>query len=131
MKMVLEPIFEREFLPSTYGFRPGRGCKDALREVDQWLKCGYTWVVDADLESYFDTIPKAPLLARVAERISDGTLLDLLERFLDQDILDSMEQWTPLTGVPQGSALSPLQTNMYLHHFQGEMRQAGYKLVRY
>jgi RNA-directed DNA polymerase len=131
MKMVLEPIFEREFLPSTYGFRPGRGCKDALREVDQWLKCGYTWVVDADLESYFDTIPKAPLLARVTERISDGTLLDLLERFLDQDILDGMEQWTPLTGVPQGSGLSPLLSNLYLHPFDGVMRQAGYKLVRY
>jgi RNA-directed DNA polymerase len=131
MKMVLEPIFEREFLPSTYGFRPGRGCKDALREVDQWLKCGYTWVVDADLESYFDTVPKAPLLARVTERISDGTLLDLLERFLDQDILDGMEQWTSLTGGPQGSGLSPLLSNLYLHPFDGVMRQAGYKLVRY
>ena len=83
VKMVLEPIFEREFLPFNYGFRPGRGCKDALREVDTWLKAGYTWVVDADLESYFDTIPKGTLLEQVSEKISDGTLLDLIQRFLD------------------------------------------------
>jgi len=131
VKMVLEPIFEREFLSCNYGFRPGRGCKDALREVDRWLKAGYTWVVDVDLESYFDTIPKAPLLARVAERVSDGTLLSLIQRFLDQDILDGMEQWTPLTGVPQGSVLSPLLSNLYLLPLDGAMSQAGCKLVRY
>ena len=61
IRMVVEPIFEREFLPSNDGFRPGRGCKEALREVEQWLKRGATWVVDADLESYVDSIPKIPL----------------------------------------------------------------------
>jgi RNA-directed DNA polymerase len=129
--MVLEPIFEQDFLPGNYGFRPGRGCKDALREVDQWLKAGYTWVVDVDLESYFDTIPKAPLLARVAEKVSDGTLLDLLQRFLDQNILEGMQRWTPLTGVPQGSVLSPLLSNLYLHPLDRVARQAGYRMVRY
>jgi RNA-directed DNA polymerase len=131
MKMVVEPIFEWEFLPHSYGFRPGRGCKDALREVDTWLKAGYTWVVDADLESYFDTIPKAPLLEQVSERISDGTLLDLLQRFLDQDILEEMCQWTPTAGVPQGSVLSPLLSNLYLHRFDEVVSQSGYKMVRY
>jgi RNA-directed DNA polymerase len=131
VKMVLEPIFERDFLPGNYGFRPGRGCKDALREVEQGLKAGYTWVVDVDLESYFDTIPKAPLLARVAEKVSDGTLLDLLQRFLDQDILEDMQRWTPLTGVPQGSVLSPLLSNLYLHPLDRAVRQAGYRIVRY
>jgi RNA-directed DNA polymerase len=129
--MVVEPIFEREFLPSNDGFRPGRGCKEALREVEQGLQRGSTWVVDADLESYFDSIPKTPLLARVAEKISDGTLLDLLQRFLDQDILDGMHQWTPLAGVPQGSGLSPLLSNLYLHPFDHLMTQAGYTSVRY
>lgn len=131
VKLVVEPIFEREFLPSNYGFRPGRGCKDALREVDTWLKAGYTWVVDADLESYFDTIPKGPLLEQVAEKVSDGTLLELTQRFLDQDIVEGMRQWTPMAGVPQGSVLSPLLSNLYLHPFDDMVSQAGHKMVRY
>jgi RNA-directed DNA polymerase len=129
--MVVEPIFEREFLSSNYGFRPGRGCKDALREVERWLKQGYTWIVDADIEGYFDSLPKTPLLARVAEKISDGTLLDLLQRFLDQDVLEGMQQWTPVAGVPQGSVLSPVLSNLYLHPFDRHMAQAGYTSVRY
>ena len=103
LRNVLEPIFERTFAEYSYGFRPRRGAKQALRRVDQLLKTGHHWVVDADLESYFDSIPKIPLLARVTEKMSDGTLLDLIQRFLDQDILDGMHQWTPLAGVPQGS----------------------------
>ena len=72
LKFVLEPIFEREFLKMSYGFGPGLGCKDALREVEQLLREGYTFVVDADLRSYFDTIPHARLLERVEEKVSDG-----------------------------------------------------------
>ena len=75
LKFVLEPIFEREFLEVSYGFRPGLGCKDALREVEGWLKEGYTFVVDADLRSYFDTIPHGRLLERVKEQVSDGRVL--------------------------------------------------------
>src|SRR5215510_13404584 len=131
VKLVLEPIFERDFLPCNYGFRPGRGCKEALREVDRWLKAGYTWVVDVDVEKYFDSIPKAPLLARVADKVSDGTLLALLQRFLDQDILEGMHQWTPLTGVPQGSVLSPLLSHWYLHPLDRVVSHAGYVIVRY
>jgi hypothetical protein len=98
LKMVIEPIFEREFLDTSYGFRPGRGCKDALREVDRLLKEGYTHVVDADLQSYFDTIPHAPLMARVQERVSDGRLLGLIEAFLKQDIVKGLQRWTPTGG---------------------------------
>ncbi len=75
--LVIEPIFEREFVDMSYGFRPGRGCKDALREVDRLLKEGYTHVVGADLKSYFDTISHARLIERVKERASDGRLLQL------------------------------------------------------
>ena len=125
VKLVLEPIFERDFLPCNYGFRPGRGCKDALQEVDRWLKAGYTWVVDVDVEKYFDSIPKAPLLARVADKVSDGTLLALLQRFLDQDILEGMHQWTPLAGGPQGSVLSPLLSHWYWHPLDRVVSHAG------
>src|SRR3990167_4540272 len=75
VKRVIEPIFEREFLPMSHGFRPGRGCKDALREVDGYLKGGYTHVVDADLKGYFDSIPHKLLKERIEEHISDGRLL--------------------------------------------------------
>ena len=85
MKLVIEPIFEAMFLPSSYGFRPGRGCKDALREADRLIRNGYTFVVDADLQSYFDSIPKDRLMHRVETRISDGRVLALLRSWLDQD----------------------------------------------
>ncbi len=131
LKLVLEPIFEREFLPDSYGFRPGRGCKDALREVDRLLKEGYTWVVDADLKSYFDTIPHDRLMERVKERVSDGKVLDLIQAFLDQDILEEVKRWTPTKGTPQGAVLSPLLSNLYLHPLDVELSDAGYRVIRY
>ena len=131
LKLVIEPIFEHEFAPRSYGFRPGLGCKDALREVDQYLKAGYFWVVDADLQSYFDTIPHAPLLAKVGRRIADGQVLGLVQRFLKQDIMEDLKRWTPSSGSPQGAVVSPLLANIYLHEFDVEMRQAGLVMVRY
>jgi len=131
LKFVIEPIFEREFLDTSYGFRPGRGCKDALREVDRLLKAGYTHVVDADLMSYFDTIPHARLMARVGERVSDGRILELIEAFLHQDIVKGAQRWTPTGGTPQGAVISPLLANVYLHKLDGLMRENGYQMVRY
>jgi len=131
LKLVVEPIFEKEFLPVSFGFRPGRSCKDALRVVDQALKEGYTWVVDADLQSYFDTIPKQPLLALVREKISDGKVLDLFERFLEQDVMDGMKRWTPIAGTPQGSVISPLMSNLYLHGLDVLLSEAGHRYARF
>src|SRR6266498_2848451 len=108
LKCVLEPIFEREFLKMSYGFRPGLGCKDALREVQRLLKEGYTFVVDADLRSYFDTIPHARLMECIKERVSDGRVLELIEAYLHQDIVKDMEKWRPSGGTPQGAVISPL-----------------------
>src|SRR5580704_9086466 len=105
-RLVIEPIFESGFCDGSYGFRPGRGCHDALREVDRRLKDDYTHVVDADLKSYFDTIPHGRLMARIEERISDGRLLDLIGGWLTADILQDLNRWTPEAGSPQGAVIS-------------------------
>ena len=131
LKLVIEPIFEQEFEPRSYGFRQGLGCKDALREVDHYLKAGHCWVVDADLQSYFDTIPHAALLAKVGNRIADGGVLELVRLFLKQDIMEDMKRWTPTSGSPQGAVISPLLANIYLHELDVEMREAGLVMVRY
>lgn len=129
--MVLEPIFENEFLPMSYGFRPGRGCKDALREVDALLKSGYTWVVDADLKGYFDSIPHGKLLKLVEEYVSDGRVLKLLELYLKQDIMEGLERWTPSAGTPQGAVISPLLANLYLHPLDVLVAGENHRMVRY
>jgi RNA-directed DNA polymerase len=129
--MAMEPIFEAQFLDTSYGFRPGRGCKDALRAVDRHLKTGATWVVDADLQSYFDSIPHEALLARVKAHISDGRVLALIEAFLKQDILAGLTHWSPTAGTPQGAVISPLLANLYLHRLDQVLADKGYRLVRY
>jgi RNA-directed DNA polymerase len=131
LKLVMEPIFEHEFLPVSYGFRPQRSCKAALRVVDQALKAGYTWVVDADLQSYFDTIPKLPLIALVEEKIGDGRVIELLTRYVDQDVMEGMKRWTPVAGTPQGSVISPLLSNLYLHDLDKMLSEADGKYVRF
>ena len=108
LRMVLGPILEHEFAEHSYGFRPGRGCKDALRRVDELLKAGYNLIVDADLKSYFDTIPHDRLMTLVGQKVSDGRILTLIEMFLKQGVLDGMQEWTPEMGSPQGAVISPL-----------------------
>lgn len=131
LRMTIEPIFEREFLPGSYGFRPNRGCKDALREVAQLLKSGRHHVVDADIRAYFDSIPHDLLMQEVRKYIADGRVLKLLEAFLKVDILDGMNRWTPEGGTPQGAVVSPLLANLFLHPVDCVMAEAGYKMVRY
>jgi RNA-directed DNA polymerase len=131
LRMVLEPIFERDFAEHSYGFRPGRGCKDALRRVDELLKAGYTYVVDADLKSYFDTIPHDRLLALVGQKVSDGRVLNLIEAFLKQGVLDGLREWTPEMGSPQGAVVSPLLSNIYLDPLDHLMAGEGFEMVRY
>ncbi|MHB9140114.1 MAG: group II intron reverse transcriptase/maturase [Victivallaceae bacterium] len=128
---VLEPIYEKDFAPNSYGFRPGRGCKDALREVEKQLKGGQFWVVDADLKSYFDTIPHQRLMQRVEEKVSDGRMLKLIELFLKQGVMEGMKEWTPETGTPQGGVISPLLANIYLDPLDWKMQKNGYSMIRY
>jgi RNA-directed DNA polymerase len=128
---VIEPIFEREFAEHSFGFRPGRGCKDALRRVDQLIKSGHVFVVDADLKGYFDTIPHDQLMERVKERISDGPVLKLIESFLKADIMSETATWTPEKGAPQGAVLSPLLSNIYLNPLDHLVAASGIEMVRY
>jgi len=131
LRNVLEPIFERDFAAHSYGFRPRRGCKDALRRVDHLVKAGNTWVVDADLQSYFDTIPKQKLLRRVAEKVADSRVLELVEAMLQTEVMEGLEHWTPVAGTPQGAVISPLLSNIYLDPLDHELARNGYEMVRY
>jgi RNA-directed DNA polymerase len=131
LRMVLEPIFEKDFAAHSYGFRPGRGCKDALRRVDELLKAGAVHVVDADLKSYFDTIPHDRLLAAIGRKVSDGRIMRLLEAFLTQRIMAEAGEWTPEEGTPQGAVVSPLLSNIYLDPLDHLMVAQGFAMVRY
>jgi RNA-directed DNA polymerase len=131
VRHVLEPIFEKEFADHSYGFRPQRGCKDALRLVDKLLKAGYVYVVDADLKSYFDTIPHDRLMDRLRERIADGRVLGLIESFLKAGIMDGLQEWAPEAGAPQGAVLSPLLSNIYLNPLDHLMAAQGFQMIRY
>lgn len=132
VRNVIEPIFEREFADHSYGFRPGRGCKDALRRVDHLLEEGKIWVVDVDLKSYFDTIPHDRLMRRVGERISDGKLLALIESYLKAGVMDGLKGWEPTEqGTPQGAVISPMLANLYLNPLDHQMAAAGYDMTRY
>jgi len=131
MRNVLEPIFEKRFANQSYGFRPGRGCKDALRQVETLLKAGKTWVVDADIKSYFDTISHEKLMEDIKEEVADGRVLELIEGYLKQGVIDGLEQWEPEKGTPQGAVISPLLANIYLNKVDHDMNRSGYEMVRY
>lgn len=131
VRHVIEPIFEKQFAPHSYGFRPGKGCKDALRRVDELLKSGYRYVVDADFKSYFDTIPHDRLMQAVKMRVADGRVLKLIEAFLESKIMEGLEQWKPMSGAPQGAVLSPLLSNIYLNPLDHLMAGKGWEMVRY
>lgn len=132
LRMVIEPIYEATFAEHSYGFRPGRGCRDALRRVQHLLDEGRTWVVDADLKRYFDTIPHGRLMARVEERIADGRVLALIQSYLQQGVMDGLSQYEAgEAGTPQGAVISPLLANVYLNPLDHLMAGHGHEMVRY
>jgi RNA-directed DNA polymerase len=131
VRLVIEPIFENGFAEGSFGFRPKRGCHDALREVDGLIKDGYTFVVDADLQGYFDTIPHDCLVGLIENKVIDGKVLDLIRRWLAADILKGTERWTPAQGSPQGAVISPLLANIYLDPLDHLMAARGCRMVRY
>jgi RNA-directed DNA polymerase len=131
LRMVMEPIFEREFAEHSYGFRPGRSCQDALRRVDGLLKSGYCQVVDIDIRGYFDAIPHERLMAEVEKHIADGRVLGLIEAFLKAKVMEEMASWEVENGTPQGGVISPLLANTYLNPLDWKLAQEGWEMVRY
>lgn len=128
---VIEPILDHQFHERSFGFRHGRGAHDALRIVEQKLQEGYVYVVDADLKGYFDTIPKDRLMNLLKEHIADTRMLELIQMFLDQNIMEELREWTPIAGVPQGAVLSPVLSNLYLNSLDHMVSDRGFEMVRY
>ena len=132
-KLVLEPIFEADFDPNAYGYRPKRSAQDAIRKVHELLREGYTDVVDADLSKYFDTIPHRELLRCVARRIVDRDMLHLIKMWLKVPVEERSENGKPrvsggqknMCGTPQGGVISPLLANLYMNRFLKYWRITG------
>ena len=132
-KLVLEPIFEADFEPCAYGYRPQRSAQDAVKEVHETLREGYTDVVDADLSAYFDTIPHPELMRSVSRRVVDGRMLGLVKLFLKAPVQEEDAQGKrrmtggkgSKRGSPQGGVLSPLLANVYMHRFLRAWRLHG------
>ncbi|MQM40069.1 hypothetical protein KBTX_04112 [wastewater metagenome] len=132
VRNIIEPIFEADFLPSSYGFRPGKRAHEAIDQVTRYLQQGYDQVIDADLQSYFDTIPHDELLACVRKRITDGSVLGLIRSFLEAGVMEESHAMVKTTaGSPQGGVISPLLANIYLHQLDERMAQRGHRIVRF
>ena len=131
LRMLIEPIFEHRFADHSYGFRPERSCRDALRRVDGQLAEGYTHIVDIDIQGYFDAIDQPRLMQRLENDVSDGRVVTIIERFLQAGVLENGE-WEPSdTGTPQGGVISPLLSNLYLDELDHLMESTGYAMTRY
>lgn len=125
-KLLLEPIFEADFKPDSFGFRPRRAAHDALDAIQAAMEAGMCWVIDADVTAYFDTIPHDRLMKTVAQRVVDGAMLALVKRFLEAPIIDERDGGSPQRprqGTPQGGVISPLLANVYLHLLDRSFRQ--------
>jgi RNA-directed DNA polymerase len=132
VRQVLEPLFEPTFHPSSHGFRPGRSCHTAVAEAGQHLQDGYAWVVDIDLEKFFDRVNHQRLMARLATRVADRRLLVLIGRLLKAEVvLPDGVVISNDEGVPQGSPLSPLLSNIVLDELDRELARRGHRFVRY
>jgi len=131
IKRIIEPIFEQKFKDVSYGYRPKRGAREAIQKCKEYIASGYKWVVDADITSFFDTVDHKLLMKALNEEIADGTLLDLIEKFLKSGVMKDGRLEATHEGVPQGGVISPLLANIYLHCFDSVMAERGYRLVRY
>jgi len=128
---VLTPIFEGKFSPSSYGFRPGRSAHDAMQQAQAYTQAGYEWVVDIDLEKFFDRVNHDMLMARVAREVKDKRVLKLIRAYLNSGVMVNGVVMETEEGTPQGGPLSPLLSNIMLDDLDKELEQRGHKFVRY
>lgn len=131
VRQLINPIFERKFHNNSYGFRPGRNCHQAIYKVKEYIKEGYTYIVDADIKGFFDNIPHELIMTEVASEIADGNILDLIEKFLTSGVMEEGLLKPTTKGTPQGGVISPLLANIVLNKLDHELERAGYKFVRY
>lgn len=131
IRNILEPIFEEEFLSCSYGFRPKISAHMALDQVTEHLNAGYHYVIDADLQSYFDTIPHDKLEQQIRKRVTDGSIIQLIHQFLKAGVMEGELYHNTPEGAPQGGVLSPLLSNIYLHQLDQLMTKRGHRIVRF
>ena len=131
LRRLLSPLFEKIFHPDSFGFRPGRGCHDAMRRLQELHRLGHTHVLDADIKGFFDNIPHTVIMDGLAAEVADGNILNLVERFLKAGVMeDGVLQPTRL-GTPQGGVISPLLANIALNSLDWRLDAAGFRFVRY
>lgn len=128
---VLTPIFERKFSPNSYGFRPGRSAHDAILKAQEYVQAGNEWVVDIDLEKFFDRVNHDILMARVAREVKDKKVLKLIRAYLNSGVMVNGVVVDTEEGTPQGGPLSPLLSNIMLDDLDKELEKRGHKFVRY
>jgi group II intron reverse transcriptase/maturase len=131
LRSLLEPIFEPHFSECSFGFRPGRNAHQAVRAVMAAHRAGYKWVVDADIQAFFDNIPHILILNQVAERVADGNILCILREFLSAGVMEGAAFLPTRSGTPQGGVISPLLANIVLDILDQRLTQSGFRFVRY
>jgi RNA-directed DNA polymerase len=131
VRRLLNPIFEPLFHPSSFGFRQKRNCHMAIEAALELHDEGYDWVVDADIKGFFDNLSHQIIMQSVAERVADGNILDLVEKFLTSGVMDGGVFKPTSIGTPQGGVISPLLANIVLNHLDWQLHHAGYRFVRY
>jgi group II intron reverse transcriptase/maturase len=131
-KNVIEQIFEMKFLDCSYGYRPNKSAHQAVEQIKRYVQQGYTWVIDADVEKFFDSVDHKLMMNFVAEEISDGKVLNLIESWLKAGVMNEGEIAEKTVGTPQGGVISPLLANIYLHEMDEQItKMRGVRMVRY
>lgn len=131
VRRLVNPIFEKRFHESSYGFRPGRNCHQAVLKAKEYLADGYEYIVDADIKGFFDNIPHELIMTEVANEIADGNILQLIERFLKSGVMEEGQLRPTTKGTPQGGVISPLLANIVLNKLDWTLEKHSFKFVRY